>query len=315
MKKQAFTLVPLPSFPFPLSRLLVLMISLTILIVASDAAWAQPKSRCQEKVLESGTVEGIFAGIECGDNCHAEIIMDNGETFSLLCGEEEAEQYFGEVGNRVSLDYEIQQYWNDLYDEGYCARHEIVKSGKIIVAGADPALKKRHEEQERAETVVTDTIQSPSSGRTSAFMNGFQLGMDEASFLDIAKSLFPVVVNDGDMVRMNMGDKIDPYSSWAFFGKNQLFLLQIAQGHLQRVFGISPSPCRPFIENLASTAGITMELVGSARHPNQVKTTYRYQSNQEQPWYLEAECAEDAVGSIITNVFLSYNIDSIQLQK
>jgi len=130
-------------------------ISIFILICGCtfSVAWAQPKDLCAEKIIDSGTFEGIYAGVDCGDYCDATFILDNGGKYTLGCGEEEAEKYFGAIGNRVSVSYEIRQYWNDISDIGNvgCTRYEAVKDGSILIVGANQEVIKKREEQAKIE--------------------------------------------------------------------------------------------------------------------------------------------------------------------
>ena len=50
---------------------------------------------CPDKVLDTGTVKGIFRGVECGEACAAAIEVGNGELFWLLADEDTAEKAFG----------------------------------------------------------------------------------------------------------------------------------------------------------------------------------------------------------------------------
>ncbi|MDR0356068.1 MAG: hypothetical protein LBJ64_10110 [Deltaproteobacteria bacterium] len=103
---------------------------LTLVWLLPALAMAQPQGTCAAKVLDSGTVEGLYGGVICVDFCRVSIRLDNGKEFSLLEGRAEAEELFGKIGNRVSATYELQQFWNDFADE--CARTEVLTSGKII---------------------------------------------------------------------------------------------------------------------------------------------------------------------------------------
>ena len=96
----------------------------------SAALWAENHPACPEKVLDRGTVEGVYQGTECGDMCHAEIKLDNGDIFYVLADPDEADKVFGKTGNRVSVTYEVQQYWNEF--GGMCARDEVFREGRRI---------------------------------------------------------------------------------------------------------------------------------------------------------------------------------------
>ena len=112
------------------------LIMLLWLWPAPIPAHAQSQKRCPEKVLDSGTVEGLYGGVMCGDFCHVSIRLDDGEEFSLIEGPVDAAELFGQMGNRVSVTYELQQFWSEFGND--CLRTEVLKSGKILVS-ASPA--------------------------------------------------------------------------------------------------------------------------------------------------------------------------------
>jgi len=57
--------------------------------------------------------------------------LPNGEVFYFFMGEEEAEKVFGKSsGEKVSVTYEIRQYWCEHDD--YCRRSEVFVSGKVL---------------------------------------------------------------------------------------------------------------------------------------------------------------------------------------
>lgn len=116
------------------------LLGLVVFFLLPNAAWAVPQSMCAEKVLDKGTVEGIYQGMECSGEegsseytCYIQVGLDNGERAGLPVGAGEVEdtkKSLGSVGNRVSIAYEVRQYWNDP-DES-CATSDIVTSGTIL---------------------------------------------------------------------------------------------------------------------------------------------------------------------------------------
>lgn len=101
-----------------------------LFLLGPTYAWAAPQSLCPEKTLDSGTVEGIYQGIECVDYCWAIIRLDNGDELALACDEDDAERFLGKINGRVSVDYDLKQFWNELGNE--CFRVEVLKSGRPI---------------------------------------------------------------------------------------------------------------------------------------------------------------------------------------
>jgi len=133
---------------------LVFVVALSMIFFSShEEALAQPEARCPKKVLDSGKIEGIFMGVECGDYCHATFKLDSGEVVDYLCDEENAEKYFGEKGNKVSVDYELLQYWDQDPEsgEGNCSRYEFVKSGRILAKGEGLDILKQEEARKNQE--------------------------------------------------------------------------------------------------------------------------------------------------------------------
>ena len=102
---------------------------------SASSAVAASRSRCPDKVLEEGSAEGVYQGMEVGDYCHVTLKLDNGEEFSLLADEEDVVKIFGEsMGQRAFIAYEVQQFWNEGANE--CMRVEVMTSGKILSASS-----------------------------------------------------------------------------------------------------------------------------------------------------------------------------------
>ena len=106
---------------------------LAVLLAASAQPAAASRSLCTEKVLGTETVEGTYVGTACGDFCYSTIKLKNGEEFRFLCGEEDAERYFGVPGSQVSVTVELQQFWNEFGN--LCARKQVCRSGRVLQAG------------------------------------------------------------------------------------------------------------------------------------------------------------------------------------
>jgi formylglycine-generating enzyme required for sulfatase activity len=110
------------------------LLILVCLFLAASPAFGSSPAFCQDKVLDEGSVGGIYRGVECGDFRHATIELATGEMFSMLAGEEELEKIFGPgTGQKVSVAYRVQQFWNE-YSGGDCARIEVMASGRLLAA-------------------------------------------------------------------------------------------------------------------------------------------------------------------------------------
>jgi hypothetical protein len=107
-----------------------------LLSVASSSLRADSESLCPYKLIDSGSAAGIYVDNNCGDNCWSTIELDNGDHFTFMCADDEAEELFGSPGNRVAVEYTVEQFWDVITSQ--CKRTEIVKSGKIIAAQEAP---------------------------------------------------------------------------------------------------------------------------------------------------------------------------------
>ncbi|MDR2076664.1 MAG: hypothetical protein LBP61_07015, partial [Desulfovibrio sp.] len=127
-----------------------LFLAVICALLSVSPVWAASRSTCPDKVLEEGSIEGVFQGVECGDFCHAAIELDNGEVFSLLADEEAVSKAFGSgTGQRVSAAYKVEQFWNEPANE--CSRLEIFASGKVLAqAGGQAAPAGRQTSQPTA---------------------------------------------------------------------------------------------------------------------------------------------------------------------
>jgi hypothetical protein len=108
-----------------------LAVFMTCILSLPPISFAASKSQCPDKILSSDTVEGVYIGIEDGgDDSWATIKLDNGEEFTFIASEDQIEKFFGKIGNRVSAQYELIQFWHEGSDA--CQRAEILKSGKVL---------------------------------------------------------------------------------------------------------------------------------------------------------------------------------------
>ena len=116
-----------------------LLLALLFVPLFASTSFAASKSTCPDKVIDKGTIEGIFQGVECGGSCWATLVLPNGEKFSLIADEDEVEKTFGKgTGQKVSVAFTVQQFWNEPGNE--CSRVEVMESGKVLAAApATPA--------------------------------------------------------------------------------------------------------------------------------------------------------------------------------
>lgn len=73
------------------------------------------EAQCKNELIRRDSFQGVFTGIVVGDFCHAVFTLPSGEETSLLCGEDEAEQWYGgkNRGKPVTVYYEVRQFWNE----------------------------------------------------------------------------------------------------------------------------------------------------------------------------------------------------------
>ena len=136
------------------------------LCVGGGVLWASDDvyDKCPAKVLDIGTVEGIFLGAECGDQCYAYLKLDNGDEFTLIYNddEEDSQQLFSKEGRRVSISYNIWQYW--LEGAGECMQNYVLVKGRLV----EPSASKPESKQK------AEGSQSATSGGSIADIMGSQ---------------------------------------------------------------------------------------------------------------------------------------------
>ena len=103
---------------------------LFVLLCLTPNAYADSEALCPSKVLDSGTITGVYKGSQCGDMCYGAFQLDSGESVFMLADPDQLDQELGEEGNRVSVNYDVQQFWNVYGEE--CSRMEVYKSGHVI---------------------------------------------------------------------------------------------------------------------------------------------------------------------------------------
>lgn len=105
--------------------------------LCSLSAFAATESTCPEKELDRGSFEGIHLGTMCGEDfCASTFKLDNGEEFTMLCGEENAVSWFGKTtGQRILVNYAVLQFWNGYGNE--CVREDVCTGGTLM-----PPMKK-----------------------------------------------------------------------------------------------------------------------------------------------------------------------------
>lgn len=101
-----------------------------VLLCLTPNAYADSEALCPSKVLDSGTLTGVYKGSQCGDMCYGAFQLDSGESVFMIADPDQLDRELGEEGNRVSVNYDVQQFWNVYGEE--CSRMEVYKSGYVI---------------------------------------------------------------------------------------------------------------------------------------------------------------------------------------
>lgn len=101
-----------------------------ILVFFVGNAFAASEELCPKKVLDKGTLRGVFLGTQCEDFCYAAFRLDSDEQVVMFADPDIVEKQLGKEGNYVEVSYTVEQFWIDLGNE--CTRSEVYMEGKII---------------------------------------------------------------------------------------------------------------------------------------------------------------------------------------
>ena len=101
-----------------------------VLLCLTSNVYADSEALCPSKILDSGTLTGVYKGSQCGDMCYGAFQLDSGESVFMIADPDRLDRELGEEGNRVSVNYDVQQFWNVYGEE--CSRMEVYKSGHVI---------------------------------------------------------------------------------------------------------------------------------------------------------------------------------------
>ena len=101
-----------------------------VLLCLAHNVHADSQTLCPSKVLDSGTLTGVYKGSQCGDMCYGAFQLDSGESVFMIADPDQLDRELGKGGNRVSVNYDVQQFWNVYGEE--CSRMEVYKSGHVI---------------------------------------------------------------------------------------------------------------------------------------------------------------------------------------
>ena len=101
-----------------------------VLLCLTSNVYADSEALCPSKILDSGTLTGVYKGSQCGDMCYGAFQLDSGESVFMIADPDQLDRELGKEGNRVSVNYDVQQFWNVYGEE--CSRMEVYKSGHVI---------------------------------------------------------------------------------------------------------------------------------------------------------------------------------------
>lgn len=89
-------------------------------------AFAYPEPLCQQKVLDSGEVKGVFEGTSKQENRWYVVIKIGEEDWYLAINYDERNKFSSLKGKPVKVKYQLEQYWDE--HDGECAREEQLVS-------------------------------------------------------------------------------------------------------------------------------------------------------------------------------------------
>lgn len=101
-----------------------------VLLCLTSNVYADSEALCPSKILDSGTLTGVYKGSQCGDMCYGAFQLDSGESVFMIADLDRLDRELGKEGNRVSVNYDVQQFWNVYGEE--CSRMEVYKNGHVI---------------------------------------------------------------------------------------------------------------------------------------------------------------------------------------
>ena len=101
-----------------------------VLLCFASNVYADSEALCPSKVLDNGTLTGVYKGSQCGDMCYGAFQIDSGESVFMIADPDQLDRELGKEGNRVSVNYDVQQFWNVYGEE--CSRMEVYRSGHVI---------------------------------------------------------------------------------------------------------------------------------------------------------------------------------------
>lgn len=108
----------------------IIYILLIVMVLPSKYSFAYSKDICQQKIIDKGTIEGIYIGTMCGDSCYAAFKINEEEEIGMFADPEKVERQLKNEGNYVEVKYNVEQFWNEFAEE--CVRSKVYIDGKVI---------------------------------------------------------------------------------------------------------------------------------------------------------------------------------------
>lgn len=149
----------------------------------ADRGWADSPDTCPAKILSSGTIEGVVAETDCGDECYALIVADNGDDFFVTYdeGEPEAQDLFSQKDRKVSVNYDTWQYWHEGGES--CLSTQAFVSGRFVDVSSSKAGADNQSGVQGAEATAAAATAS------NLEVGGFSLGLSRQKFQEQLDSL------------------------------------------------------------------------------------------------------------------------------
>ena len=114
-----------------------LLVALLYILISVSLSFAATRADCPEKVVGTDTMEGVVLKQEtCEDGfCFVEVILANGQESGFAANyakDKNWEPYSVEPGQRLSVQYQIRQFWNEGVNK--CQRSNFLVSSKVLDA-------------------------------------------------------------------------------------------------------------------------------------------------------------------------------------
>ena len=67
-----------------------------VLLCLTSNVYADSEALCPSKILDSGTLTGVYKGSQCGDMCYGAFQLDSGESVFMIADPDRLDRELGE---------------------------------------------------------------------------------------------------------------------------------------------------------------------------------------------------------------------------